>query len=110
MGHASRPGNRLLGRRDEIHPARRHVYSLRRTFRGRCGLPLEAQGQTQCAAGRRYPNTWPLNARAIKRIARALEPYDYDKVYSAFWNMRILEDGKGAVARSVARYLKAIAD
>lgn len=57
-----------------------------------------------------YPNTWPLNARAIKRIARALEPFDYGQVYSAFWNMRILEDGKGAVARSVERYLKAIAD
>jgi hypothetical protein len=57
-----------------------------------------------------YPNTWPLNARAIKRIAKALEPYDYGQVYSAFWNMRILEDGKGAVARSVERYLKAIAD
>jgi len=57
-----------------------------------------------------YPNTWPLNARAIKRIARALEPFDYGQVYSAFWNMRILEGGKGAVARSVERYLKAIAD
>jgi glyoxylase-like metal-dependent hydrolase (beta-lactamase superfamily II) len=57
-----------------------------------------------------YPNLWPLNARAVKRIARALAPYDYDQVYSAFWNMRILEDGKGAVARSVERYVKAIAD
>ncbi|MGE0238830.1 MAG: MBL fold metallo-hydrolase [Parvibaculaceae bacterium] len=57
-----------------------------------------------------YPNTWPLNARAIKRIAQALEPFDYDQVYSAFWNMRIIADGKGAVARSVERYLKAIAD
>jgi glyoxylase-like metal-dependent hydrolase (beta-lactamase superfamily II) len=57
-----------------------------------------------------YPNLWPLNARAVKRIARALEPFDYDRVYSAFWHMRILEDGKAAVARSVERYLKAIAD
>ena len=57
-----------------------------------------------------YPNLWPLNARAVKRIAGALEPFDYGQVYSAFWQMRILEDGKGAVARSVERYLKAIAD
>ncbi len=57
-----------------------------------------------------YPNIWPLNARAISRIARALESFDYAQVYSAFWNMRILEDGKGAVARSVDRYLEAIAD
>jgi hypothetical protein len=57
-----------------------------------------------------YPNLWPLNARAVKRIAQALEPFDYEQVYSAFWHMRILEDGKRAVARSVERYLKAIAD
>jgi hypothetical protein len=57
-----------------------------------------------------YPNSWPLNARAIRRIAKALEPFDYDQVYSAFWNMRIIADGKEAVARSVDRYLKAIAD
>ena len=57
-----------------------------------------------------YPNVWPLNARAVMRIAKALEPFDYGQVYSAFWNMRILDDGKGAVARSVERYLKAIAD
>jgi glyoxylase-like metal-dependent hydrolase (beta-lactamase superfamily II) len=57
-----------------------------------------------------YPNVWPLNARAVKRIVRVLEPFDYGQVYSAFWSMRILEDGKGAVARSVERYLKAIAD
>ena len=57
-----------------------------------------------------YPNLWPLNARAVSRIARAVEPFDYDQIYSAFWNMRILTDGKGAVARSVERYLKAIAD
>lgn len=57
-----------------------------------------------------YPNVWPLSARAVKRIARVLEPFDYGQVYSAFWNMRIIDDGKGAVARSVDRYLKAIAD
>jgi hypothetical protein len=57
-----------------------------------------------------YPNLWPLNARAVKRIAQAIEPFDYEQVYSAFWYMRILEDGKEAVARSVKRYLEAIAD
>lgn len=57
-----------------------------------------------------YPNLWPLNARAVRRIAQALEPFDYEQVFSAFWHMRILEDGKEAVARSVERYLQAIAD
>jgi glyoxylase-like metal-dependent hydrolase (beta-lactamase superfamily II) len=57
-----------------------------------------------------YPNLWPLNAQAVRRIARALEPFDYEHVYSAFWHMRILADGKAAVARSVERYLTAITD
>lgn len=57
-----------------------------------------------------YPNTWPLNAKAVKRIAAAVEPYDYDSIHGAFWGLRILSDGKAAVARSVERYLKAIAD
>lgn len=57
-----------------------------------------------------YPNIWPVNARAVKRIAAAVAPYDYDAIYGGFWGLRILADGKAVVARSVERYLKAIAD
>jgi hypothetical protein len=57
-----------------------------------------------------YPNIWPLNARAVKRIAAAVEPFDYDEIYGAFWGRHIPGDGKAAVARSVRRYLDAIAD
>jgi glyoxylase-like metal-dependent hydrolase (beta-lactamase superfamily II) len=57
-----------------------------------------------------YPNIWPLNARKVRRIAAAVAPYDYDSIHGAFWGYRILADGQAVVARSVERYLKAIAD
>lgn len=55
-----------------------------------------------------YPNYIPLPASAIERIVRAVEPFDYDRVYGAFWDMVIERDGKATVERSVERYLRAI--
>jgi hypothetical protein len=57
-----------------------------------------------------YPNIWPLNARKVNRIAAAIASHDFDTIHGAFWGCRILADGKAVVARSVERYLKAIAD
>lgn len=55
-----------------------------------------------------YPNYVPLSAAAVERIVRAVEPLEYDKVYGAFWDAVIEQDGKAAVARSAQRYLRAI--
>jgi glyoxylase-like metal-dependent hydrolase (beta-lactamase superfamily II) len=55
-----------------------------------------------------YPNYIPLPAAAIKRITRAVEPFAYDRVYGAFWDLVIERDGKAAVQRSAERYLRAI--
>jgi hypothetical protein len=55
-----------------------------------------------------YPNYVPLSAAAVERIVRAVEPFDYDRVYGAFWDMVIGRDGKGAVGRSAERYRRAI--
>jgi glyoxylase-like metal-dependent hydrolase (beta-lactamase superfamily II) len=55
-----------------------------------------------------YPNYIPLPAPAIERIAKAVEPFEYDRVYGAFWDMVIEVDGKAVVKRSVERYLRAI--
>ncbi len=55
-----------------------------------------------------YPNYIPLPAPAIERIVRAVEPLAYDRVYGAFWDLVIEKDGKAAVQRSAARYLRAI--
>jgi hypothetical protein len=56
-----------------------------------------------------YPNYVPLGAAAVHRAAAAVEPFAYDRVYGAFWDMTIAADAKAAVARSTERYLRAIA-
>jgi hypothetical protein len=55
-----------------------------------------------------YPNYIPLPASAIERIVKAVEPFEYDGVYGAFWDMVIERDGKAAVQRSAERYLRAM--
>ncbi len=55
-----------------------------------------------------YPNYVPLSASAVERIVRAVEPFEYDRVYGAFWDTVIEQDGKAAVERSAERYLRAI--
>jgi glyoxylase-like metal-dependent hydrolase (beta-lactamase superfamily II) len=55
-----------------------------------------------------YPNYVPLGATAIRRITAAVEPFAYDRIYGAFWDMTLDRDGKPAVARSAERYLEAI--
>jgi glyoxylase-like metal-dependent hydrolase (beta-lactamase superfamily II) len=56
-----------------------------------------------------YPNFIPLNRPAIERIVSALEPFEYDRVYGAFWPSIVKTDGKAAVKRSADRYLRHIA-
>lgn len=54
---------------------------------------------------RSYPNALPLPAAAVDRIVAALAPYDYDRVYGAWWARVVEADGAAAVARSAERYL-----
>ena len=55
-----------------------------------------------------YPNLVPLPAEAIRRIVAALEPYEFDRIYGAWWDAVVRSDGKAAVERSAERYLQAI--
>lgn len=55
-----------------------------------------------------YPNYIPLPAKAIDNIVQAVEPFQYDRIYGAFWDMVIDRDGKRVVKESAERYLKAI--
>jgi hypothetical protein len=55
-----------------------------------------------------YPNYIPLSAPVVRSVVAAVEPFAYDRVYGAWWDRVIGEGGKEAVARSVARYLRAI--
>jgi hypothetical protein len=56
-----------------------------------------------------YPNYIPLSAATVERVVQAVEPFAYERIYGAWWDRVIKEDGKAAVARSKARYLRALA-
>ena len=58
---------------------------------------------------RSFPNQVPLDAARVNRIVAAVEPFAFDRIYGAWWDMHVETDGKAAVARSAARYLDAIA-
>ncbi len=55
-----------------------------------------------------YPNYIPLPASTVERIVRAVEPFEYDRVYGAFWDLVIARDGKAVVRKSAERYRRAI--
>ncbi len=55
---------------------------------------------------RSYPNWIPLGPAGVRRIADAVAPFAYERVYGAFWDRVIPADGKAAVERSVARALR----
>jgi hypothetical protein len=53
-----------------------------------------------------YPNMLPLAAATVGRIAETLKPWRFERVYGAFPDRQITEDGKHAVERSAARYIE----
>jgi len=55
-----------------------------------------------------YPNYIPLDPSAVRRIADAVAPLAFDRIYGAWWQKNIAADAKPAFDRSVARYLQAI--
>ena len=56
-----------------------------------------------------FPNYIPLNATAVKGIAAAVAPLQFDRIYGGWWGRNIAGGAKGAFDASVARYLSAIA-
>lgn len=57
-----------------------------------------------------YPNYVPLSASAVNRIVEVVEPFPYDRIYGAFWDMVINTDGQNVVKRSAERYRRAITE
>lgn len=55
-----------------------------------------------------YPNLIPLPAKAIRRIVASLEPFEFERIYSAWWDTITPSHGKAAVLFSAERYIKAI--
>ena len=56
-----------------------------------------------------YPNLVPLPAREVERIAAALEPWTFDRMYGAWWTHVIGSGAKEAVRRGAERYARALA-
>lgn len=55
---------------------------------------------------RSYPNLIPERPEVIRRAVALLEPFDFDRIYGAWWR-RIVDSGAaGAVRRSAERYLR----
>lgn len=55
-----------------------------------------------------FPNYIPLSAAKVEQVVRAVEPYPFDRIYSA-WFDRVLPSGaKEAVTQSAERYQRAI--
>lgn len=55
-----------------------------------------------------FPNLIPLSPGAVRRVVAAVEPYKYDRIYSAWWDKVTMADAKNAVHRSAERYIAAI--
>jgi glyoxylase-like metal-dependent hydrolase (beta-lactamase superfamily II) len=55
-----------------------------------------------------YPNLIPLPAAAVEGIAQALEPFEFDTVYGAWWGRIVRGDAKRIVRRSAERYVRAL--
>jgi hypothetical protein len=55
-----------------------------------------------------YPNIIPLPEATVLRIGDALEPYDFDVIYGAWWDRLVRRDAKETVRRSVRRYGRAL--
>ncbi len=57
-----------------------------------------------------YPNLIPLPASRIRKIAAAVQPFPFERIYGAWWERVVTEDGRAAVARSAERYVAALED
>jgi hypothetical protein len=51
-----------------------------------------------------YPNLVPLPETAVQHIGAAVEPFEYDAIYGAWWGRLIPAGAKDVVRRSVQRY------
>ncbi len=55
-----------------------------------------------------YPNLIPLDAEAVARIASAVEPFEFERIYGGWSGKNVLEAGRQAVRYSALRYRRAI--
>jgi hypothetical protein len=59
---------------------------------------------------RSYPNLIPLPAATVEAMVAKLEPWEFDRLYGAWFDRVVDTDAKAAVYRSADRYRRAITD
>jgi hypothetical protein len=55
-----------------------------------------------------FPNYIPLPAAEIDRIVASVEPFDFDRIYGAWWDRNVASDARNAVRSSADRYKRAL--
>ncbi len=70
---------------------------------------MVAQDRRWVSFMRSYPNLIPLPGDQVQRMAAALEPYAFERIYGGWFGRVVSQDGRGAINRSVGRYLRALA-
>jgi hypothetical protein len=55
-----------------------------------------------------YPNQLPLPASEVLRIGGALEEWDFDRIWGAWWDLVLRSRAKEVVRTSVERYVRAL--
>jgi hypothetical protein len=57
---------------------------------------------------RSYPNHIPLSEKGVRAIGAALAPFQFDRVYSHFFDRVVWSGAKGVLQASIERYVAAI--
>ena len=57
-----------------------------------------------------FPNYIPVSAATVRGILDALEPYEFEQIYGAFFGRNIKAAAKQAVCTSAKRYIAAVTD
>lgn len=55
-----------------------------------------------------YPNLIPLPLSAVRGIIAAIGPYQFQRLYSGWWDLRITDEAKIAIIRSAERYCRIV--
>lgn len=55
-----------------------------------------------------FPNYIPLPASSVHSVAEALAPYDFRRIYGAWWGFVVEDEGASIVQRSARRYIDAL--
>ena len=55
-----------------------------------------------------YPNLIPTSAEVVRAIVRAVDPFEFDRIYGGWWERDVRSDAKRSVHESAERYIRMI--